>query len=33
MPANIQDRDGAKLVLQKLRARFPELRLIGADGG
>lgn len=31
--ANIQDRDGAKLVLQKLLGRFPRLRLIWADGG
>jgi putative transposase len=32
-PANIQDRDGAKLVLGKARALFPRLRLIWADGG
>lgn len=32
-PANIQDRDGAKLVLSQARGRFPRLRLIGADGG
>lgn len=31
--ANVQDRDGAKLVLQKLTGRFPRLRLIWADGG
>lgn len=31
--ANIQDRDGAKLVLAKLVGRFPRLRLIWADGG
>jgi putative transposase len=31
--AGIQDRDGAKLVLQKLRGSFPRLRLIWADGG
>jgi putative transposase len=31
--ANIQDRDGAKLVLQKLVGRFPRLTLIWADGG
>ncbi len=31
--AGIQDRDGAKLVLEKLRGRFPRLRLIWADGG
>jgi putative transposase len=31
--ANLQDRDGAKLVLAKLVGRFPRLRLIWADGG
>jgi putative transposase len=31
--ANVQDRDGAKLVLPKLVGRFPRLRLIWADGG
>jgi len=31
--ANIQDRDGAKLVLAKLQGRFPRLKLIWADGG
>jgi putative transposase len=31
--ANIQDRDGAKLVLVKLLGRFPRLRLIWADAG
>jgi len=31
--ASVQDRDGAKLVLQKLAGRFPRLRLIWADGG
>ncbi len=31
--ANIQDRDGAKLVLRKLLGRFPRLCLIWADGG
>ncbi len=30
--ANIQDRDGAKLVLTKLLGRFPRLRVIWADG-
>jgi putative transposase len=30
--ADIQDRDGAKLVLTKLLGRFPRLRLIWADG-
>ena len=29
--ANIQDRDGAKLVLSKLLTRFPRLQLIWAD--
>jgi putative transposase len=32
-PANIQDRDGAKLVLEKLLGLFPRLKLIWADGG
>lgn len=31
--ANIQDRDGAKLVLAKLPGRFPRLQIIWADGG
>jgi len=31
--ANIQDRDGAKLVLTKLMDRFPRLKLIWADAG
>lgn len=31
--ANIQDRDGAKLVLQKVLEHFPRLKLIWADGG
>ena len=31
--ADIQDRDGAKLVLEGLRDRFSRLRLIWADGG
>ncbi len=30
---NIQDRDGAKLVLGKLRGRYGRLKLIWADGG
>jgi putative transposase len=29
--ANIQDRDGARLVLTKLLGRFPRLRVIWAD--
>ena len=32
-PADVQDRDGAKLVLDKARGWFPSLRLIWADGG
>ena len=31
--ASIQDRDGAKLVLEKARGRFPHLKHIWADGG
>ena len=31
-PANIQDRDGAKLVLQRLLGRFPRLERLWADG-
>lgn len=31
--ANIQDRDGARLVLQTLVGRFARLKLIWADGG
>jgi putative transposase len=31
--ANIQDRDGAKLVMAKLLGMFPRLKLIWADGG
>ncbi len=31
--ANIQDRDGAQLVITKLVDRFPRLVLIWADGG
>ena len=30
---NVQDRDGAKLVLAKLAGRFPRLWLLWADGG
>jgi putative transposase len=32
-PGNIQDRDGAKLVLEKLKHQFTRIRLIWADGG
>ncbi|MFQ5436493.1 MAG: IS5 family transposase [Anaerolineae bacterium] len=31
--ASVQDRDGAKQVFEALRARFPRLKLIWADGG
>ena len=31
-PADIQDRDGAKLVLQRLLGRFSRLELLWADG-
>jgi putative transposase len=31
--ANIQDRDGAKVVLERLRHKFSRLRCIWADGG
>lgn len=31
--AGIQDRDGAALVLNKIRQRFPWLELVWADGG
>ncbi len=31
--ANIQDRDGARLVIGKMTGRFPRLELIWADGG
>ena len=29
--ANIQDRDGAKLVLEKVKGKFPRLQLICSD--
>jgi len=32
-PADIQDRDGAKLLLDKVKDRLPRLQLIWADGG
>jgi putative transposase len=32
-PADIQDRDGAKLVLEKIKDRFSRLTRIWADGG
>lgn len=31
-PADIQDRDGAKLILEKLADRFPRLQRVWADG-
>jgi putative transposase len=31
--ANVQDRDGAKLVLRKLRGLYPRLKRLWADGG
>jgi hypothetical protein len=31
--AAIQDRDRARLILRKIRKRFPWLELIWADGG
>jgi len=32
-PADIQDRDGAKLLLNYIKKKYPELVLIWADGG
>jgi len=31
--ASVQDRDGAKLVLAKVKDQFPRLKLVWADGG
>jgi putative transposase len=31
-PADVQDRDGAKLLLEKLRGALPRLQVIWADG-
>ena len=31
--ASVQDRDGARLVLEKLRYLFPALKVVFADGG
>jgi putative transposase len=31
--ANIQDRDGAKLLFQRVKGCFPRMQLIWADGG
>ena len=33
LTANIQDRDGAKLLFGKIKERFPRLALVWADGG
>jgi len=32
-PANIQDRDGAKLLFEKVKGNYPRLSLVWADGG
>ncbi len=32
-PADVQDRDGAELVLEELADRFPRLKKVWADGG
>ncbi len=32
-PADVQDRDGAKLVLESVKDKLPRLALIWADGG
>jgi putative transposase len=32
LPADVQDRDGAKVLLQQAQARLPRLRVIWADG-
>jgi hypothetical protein len=32
LPANVQDRDGAKVLLAKVRGGLPRLQLIWADG-
>jgi putative transposase len=31
--ANVQDRDGGRQVLEKVRHRFPRLKIVWADGG
>jgi putative transposase len=33
LTANIQDRDGARQLLEKIKARLPRLQIIWADGG
>jgi putative transposase len=32
-PADVQDRDGAKLVFDRAKDKYPELQLVWADGG
>jgi len=32
-PANIQHRDGAKLLFEKVKGNYPRLSLVWADGG
>ena len=32
-PADVQDRDGAKLVFERAHSKYPDLQLIWADGG
>jgi len=32
LPADVQDRDGAKTLLERVRERLPRLRVIWADG-
>lgn len=32
-PASVQDRDGAKILLENVRAQFPRLKIMFADGG
>jgi putative transposase len=32
LPADVQDRDGAKVLLERVRGRLPRLQLIWADG-
>jgi putative transposase len=33
LPADIQDRDGAKSLLESVRGKYPRLKKIWADGG
>jgi putative transposase len=32
-PADIQDRDGSRLVFDRVRGRYPRLKKVWADGG